>query len=89
MFNMFMKDGKVKEELKTQPEENSQNYYYFLKMIPHTFVDLIDQNERTSYSYSLAHNKKDSDHPLAQYVNIILDYAPVRMIISKEERPVG
>lgn len=61
MFNMFIKDGKVNEDLKTYPEAEAQDYFYFLKVVPHTFVDFIEQSERNSYSYSLAHNKKSAD----------------------------
>jgi len=61
MFNMFTKDGKIKEDLKIDSEETPQIYFYFLKIIPHTFVDYIQQHERSSYSYSLAHNKKDTE----------------------------
>lgn len=41
-FNMFMKDGKVNEHLKTQPEEKGQDYFYFMKIVPHTFVDMVE-----------------------------------------------
>ena len=42
MFNMFVKDGKINEDLKTKAEDKPQYYFYFLKFIPHTFVDLIN-----------------------------------------------
>jgi hypothetical protein len=89
MFNMFMKDGKVKEELKTQPEKVAQEYYYFLKVVPHVFVDLIEQKEWRSYSYSLGHNKKDTQTPTFVNLSIILDYAPVKMILTKQQRDFG
>ena len=57
---MFMKDGKVNENLKTQPESNTQDYFYFLKLVPHEFVDMIEKSKRSTYSYSLGHNKKDT-----------------------------
>lgn len=41
MFNMFMKDGKVKEDLKMNAEKEAQDYFYFLKLVPHQFVDMI------------------------------------------------
>ena len=89
MFNMFMKDGKVKEELKTQPEDVPQNYFYFNKIIPHSFVDMIQLREWSSYSYSLAHNKKAADAPEQAAVILILDYAPVKMILTKQQRDFG
>ena len=83
MFNMFSKKGKVNEGLKTQAEETGQDYFYFMKIVPHTFVDLIEQYERDSYSYSLGHNKKDADNEMFMSITYILDYAPVRMILTK------
>jgi hypothetical protein len=63
MFNMFKRDGKVVEELKLFSENNVQDYFYFIKVVPHAFMDYIDQEEDYSYSYSLNHNKKHSDNP--------------------------
>ena len=37
---------------------NSKDYFYFLKLVPHVFVDEVHQEEYTSYSYSLNHNSK-------------------------------
>ena len=39
MFNMFMKDGKVNEGLKNQVEKVPQDYFYFMKVVPHRFID--------------------------------------------------
>ena len=67
MFNMFgLKDGKVNDDLKTSLEKEVQDYFYFMKLIPHEFYDEIKYQEWNSYSYSLAHNKKimgDNDMP--------------------------
>ena len=59
---MFAGD-KVNHDLKIDPEEKAQDYFYFLKLVPHEFVDMINRIEMTSYSYSLAHNNKESDYP--------------------------
>jgi len=40
---MFKKDGKVNENLKNDPEDQAQDYYYFLKLVPHVFVDHIEE----------------------------------------------
>lgn len=61
IFNMFKKDGKVNEELKFKVEDEPQDYFYFIKLVPHVFVDTIGKTEMTSYSYSLNHNKKTAD----------------------------
>jgi len=42
MFNMFKRDGKVVEELKLFSENNVQDYFYFIKVVPHAFMDYID-----------------------------------------------
>jgi len=90
MFNMFHDDaGKVNHDHKINPETNSNDYYYFMKLVPHVFVDTLEQEEKTSYSYSLKHNKKEAPNKDYASVEIILDYAPIKMIISKEKRPVG
>ena len=90
MFNMFKEEaGKVNHDHKLNMETNAQDYYYFMKLVPHVFVDVVEQEERSSYSYSLKHNKKESPNRDYASVEIILDYAPIKMIISKEKRPVG
>lgn len=89
IFNMFMKDGKVNDELKYSPEDPAHDYFYFLKIVPHEFMDYIDQEIDHSYSYSLNHNQKTSDRPGMASVIIILDYAPIKMIISRKHREVG
>lgn len=37
----------------------------------------------------MAHNKKEAHMPLFAGVNIILDYAPVKMILTKQQREFG
>ena len=36
----------------------TKDYFYFLKLVPHIFVDEYDQENYHSYSYSLNHNSK-------------------------------
>ena len=50
---------------------------------------MIEKTRRSTYSYSLGHNKKDSDNLLFPSLVFILDYAPVKMILTKQEREVG
>lgn len=89
IFNMFHKDGKVNENLKNEVEDKSQSYFYFMKLVPHVFVDKVDSDARNmnSYSYSLNHNKKESAG--SPSMTIILDYAPVNMILIKEKKHLG
>jgi hypothetical protein len=89
MFNMFQEDGKVNHELKSETDDKTQLYYYFLKCVPHVFLDMINLKEWRSYSYSLAHNKKDAPGEGMTGVTFILDYAPVNMILQKQRREFG
>ena len=36
----------------------SKDYFYFLKLVPHIFIDEIHDESYHSYSYSLNHNSK-------------------------------
>lgn len=81
MFNMFHSEGKVNHELKSGTDDNVQLYFYFLKLVPHVFLDMISMKEWRSYSYSLAHNKKDASNDALTGLTFILDYAPVNMIL--------
>jgi hypothetical protein len=43
MFNMFAEEaGKVNHDHKLNPETNAHDYYYFMKLVPHVFVDVIE-----------------------------------------------
>jgi hypothetical protein len=90
IFNMFMKDGRVNNDLKNQVEDVSQDYFYFLKVVPHRFIDKTRESwqAHSSYSYSLNHNKKENGRD-SPSVTLILDYAPINMIITKSWRPLG
>lgn len=57
--------------------------------MPHTFVDMFQLKEWSSYIYSLAHNKQNADVPQNPTVDIILNYAPIKMILLKKPREVG
>jgi hypothetical protein len=63
MFNMFDWGGKVNHELKFDIEKEEQLYFYFVKLVPHVFIDMMQFAEWRSYSYSLAHNKKAAENP--------------------------
>jgi len=61
------------------------DYFYFLKLVPHVFVDEIYNQEFRSYSYSLNHNSKSSQNGLG-LINMIYDFTPVNMKITKQQR---
>lgn len=50
---------KMEEKIYAQAED-AQDYYYFLKLVPHVFIDETSSETFTSYSYSLNHNSKVS-----------------------------
>ena len=58
-----------------------------MKLVPHVFIDKLDNGARqmNSYSYSLNHNKKEG----VPMLTIILDYAPVNMILIKDKKHLG
>ena len=39
-------------------DEAPKDYFYFMKLVPHIFVDEIKADQYVSYSYSLNHNSK-------------------------------
>lgn len=39
-------------------DEDTKDYFYFFKLVPHIFLDNIHLEQYTSYSYSLNHNSK-------------------------------
>jgi hypothetical protein len=38
---MFRKNGKVVEGIRSTAEDQVQDYFYFLKLVPHEFMDFI------------------------------------------------
>jgi len=66
-------------------DENKLDYFYFLKLVPHVFVDQIYGEEFRSYSYSLNHNAKPSQNGLG-LISMIFDFTPVNMKITKQRR---
>ena len=42
IFNMFKDDHKVNDTLKFGVEKEPQSYFYFCKLVPHVFVDMIE-----------------------------------------------
>lgn len=62
-----------------------KDYFYFLKLVPHIFIDEISDEEFKSYSYSLNHNSKASQNDIG-LISMIFDFTPVNMKITKHRR---
>ena len=60
-----------------------------MKLVPHEFIDYVDKNRDYTYSYSLNTNKKGTTNNNEPSLSIILDYAPVKMILVRKWRDVG
>lgn len=52
-------------------------------------MDYIDDEEDHTYSYSLNHNKKTATNGEQPTLVFILDYAPVKMILTRSYRETG
>lgn len=89
----------VDDELYANEDGMQKDYFYFLKLVPHIFVDEIHLEEYRSYSYSLNHNSKVIMNPqlpikasqMAGFpvINMIYDFAPVNMKITKQDRDLS
>ncbi len=66
-------------------DQDRLDYFYFLKLVPHVFLDEIYNAEFRSYSYSLNHNSKQSQNGLG-LISMIYDFTPVNMKITKQRR---
>ena len=63
------------------------NYYKYISVVPHAFIDTTVANDPVdyrSYSYALTINKKSADkQPSLNMVMMIFEFSPVSMQISK------
>ena len=66
-------------------DQDKMDYFYFLKLVPHIFVDEINSALFRSYSYSLNHNAKASQNGLGM-ISMIYDFTPVNMKITKQNK---
>lgn len=66
-------------------DQEKKDYFYFLKLVPHIFVDEINSAIFRSYSYSLNHNSKASQNGIGM-ISMIYDFTPVNMKITKQNK---
>jgi len=62
------------------------NYYKYISIVPHIFMDTStsDQVDYRSYSYALTINKKPAElQPELNMVMMIFEFSPVSMSITK------
>ncbi len=68
------------------------NYYKYISVVPHSFVDTStdEQVDFRSYSYALTINKKPADlQPELNMVMMIFEFSPVSMSITKSKALVS
>ena len=68
------------------------NYYKYISVVPHIFVDTStsDQVDFRSYSYAFTTNKKPAEHqPELNMVMMIFEFSPVSMSITKSNLPLS
>jgi hypothetical protein len=57
--------------VKARPNQESYNYFKFLKLVPHVFVDATETGHERDYqtwSYSLTQNKKENPEIRSQHI---------------------
>lgn len=74
----------MEDDLYSRDREH-KDYFYFMKLVPHIFIDEISDAEFRSYSYSLNHNSKQSMNDVG-LISMIYDFTPVNMKITKHNR---
>lgn len=59
--------------------------------MPHTFIDATGSTPKTmeSYSYSFTQNRKKADPPYFLQTYMSLEFSPVTMVITKENKPLA
>jgi len=65
------------------------NYYKFVKLVPHIFIDKMESGHERDYqtwSYSLTSNKKESAAIYTQNVQITFEFSPLTMQISRSSK---
>lgn len=68
------------------------NYYKYISVVPHIFVDTStdDQVDFRSYSYAFTTNKKPAElQPELNMVMMIFEFSPVSMSITKSSQPLS
>jgi len=68
------------------------NYYKYISVVPHIFMDTStsDQVDYRSYSYALTINKKPAElQPELNMVMMIFEFSPVSMSITKSNALVS
>lgn len=57
--------------------------------MPNEFDDKIEKERYNSYSYSLNHNHIKSYTENEPMLSIIVDFAPIKMIITRKKKDLG
>lgn len=80
-----------KAKFSYEPETEHSNNYKFAVLVPHTFIDATGPTPKTmeSYSYSFTQNRKKADPPYFLQTYMSLEFSPVTMVITKENKPLA
>lgn len=73
------------------PESDHHNNYKFAVLVPHTFIDKTGSTTETyeTYSYSFTQNSKKADPPYFLQTYMSLEFSPVTMVITMENKPLA
>jgi hypothetical protein len=80
------------DQIKIKPQEKIYNYYKFLKLVPHVFVDATKSGHERDYStwsYSLTQNKKENEEIRAQRIEITFEFSPLTMQITRSNNQLS
>ena len=81
-------EGKWRSIQENWEQVSHQNYFKFVSVVPHVFVDSSvtgSEVDYRSYSYAFSENKKDADakDQSLTMVWFIFEFSPVSMMITK------
>ena len=81
-------DSNLYEIIDNWEETTHMNYFKFVSIVPHVFVDSSQRGKEvdySSYSYAFSENKKEADagEKSLTMVWFIFEFSPVSMLITK------
>jgi hypothetical protein len=62
------------------------NYDYYIKLIPHLFIDEVSGKEYSAYQYSLSYKSRPTEEEEMPIIMINYDYSPITMKITLKKK---